>query len=85
MKKFQYVIKEPVGIHARPAGLLMQKALEYKSQVTISCGGKSADAKKLLKLISLGAKQGMEVSCTIEGADEEAAYKGLRQFFADNL
>ncbi len=85
MKEFQYVIQDPVGIHARPAGLLVRKAAEYKCQVTITSDGKSADAKKLLKLMSLGVKQGMEVTCTLEGEDEDAAYEGMQQFFKENL
>lgn len=85
MKEFQYVIQDPVGIHARPAGLLVKKAAEYKSQVTITSDGKSADAKKLLKLMSLGVKQGMEITCTLEGEDEDTAYDGMQQFFKENL
>lgn len=36
MKKFQYVIQDPVGLHARPAGLLVKQAAGYKSKVTIT-------------------------------------------------
>lgn len=85
MKEFQYVITDEVGIHARPAGLLVKAAKEYGSSVTLSCNGKSADVKKLMMLMSLGVKKGNEVTVTIEGDDEEAAAAGLETFFKENL
>ncbi len=48
MKVFQYVITDEVGIHARPAGLLVKAAKQAASQVKIEANGKSADAKKLM-------------------------------------
>ncbi len=85
MKEFQFTINDPVGIHARPAGLLVKKAAEFQSKITISGNGKSADAKKLIKLMSLGIKQGMEISCQIEGEDEETACEAMLNFFKENL
>lgn len=85
MKEFKQVVNDPVGLHARPAGLLVKQATSFKSKITISGNGKSADAKKLLMLMSLGIKQGMEVTCQIEGEDEAAAYDALKKFFEDNL
>lgn len=85
MKEFQYVIQDPVGLHARPAGLLVKQAAGFQSKVTVACGGKSADARKLIMLMSLGIKQGMEVTCQIEGEDEEAAAEAPQKFFQENL
>lgn len=85
MKEFQYVIQDPVGLHARPAGLLVKQAGGFQSKVTVMCNGKSADARKLIMLMSLGIKQGMEVTCQIEGEDEEAAVEALQKFFQENL
>ncbi len=85
MKEFQYVIQDPVGLHARPAGLLVKQAGGFQSKVTVECNGKSADARKLIMLMSLGIKQGMEVTCKIEGEDEEAAAEALQKFFQENL
>lgn len=85
MKEFSYVIKDPVGLHARPAGLLVKKAGEFTSSITVESGGKSAEAKKLIKLMGLGIKQGAEVVCRIEGDDEEAAQEALAKFFEENL
>lgn len=44
MKKFSYVVKDEVGIHARPAGLLVREAKKYASRVTVSKDGKTAEA-----------------------------------------
>lgn len=85
MKEFQYVIQDPVGLHARPAGLLVKQAGGFSSKVTVESGGKSADARKLIMLMSLGIKQGMEVTCKVEGEDEEAAAEALQKFFQENL
>lgn len=85
MKSFNYVITDEVGIHARPAGLLVKEAKKYASKVTISAGGKSADAAKLMAIMSMGVKKGDEVNVTVEGDDEDTAVTGLEKFFQDNL
>ena len=85
MKEFQFVVQDPVGIHARPAGLLVKQAAGFQSKITINGNGKSADAKKLIMLMGLGIKQGMEISCKIEGEDEETAFEAMQKFFAENL
>lgn len=72
-------------MHARPAGLLVKQAAGFQSKVTIESGGKSADARKLIMLMSLGIKQGMEVTCKVEGEDEDAALEALQKFFQENL
>lgn len=85
MKEFSYVIKDAIGIHARPAGLLVKTAKSYESKVTIQKGEKSADAKKLMALMGLAVKCGDEVKFQIEGADENEAAAELEQFMNDNL
>jgi len=85
MKQFKVVIKDPVGLHARPAGLLVKQASAYQSKVTIEGNGKSADCRKLIMLMGLGLKQGMEITCRIEGEDEEAAAQAMQKFFEENL
>lgn len=85
MKKFTYTITDPVGIHARPAGMLVNEVKACGAQVTISCNGKSADAGKLMALMGLGIKNGMEVEVTVEGEQEETAFAQLKEFFVKNL
>ena len=57
MKSFEYVITDEVGIHARPAGILAKKAKEYTSKITLTKDGKSAEAQKLMAVMSLGVKK----------------------------
>lgn len=86
MKEFSYTITDPVGIHARPAGLLAKAAKALDSTVTITkADGKSAQATKLMALMGLGIKQGDTVTVAIEGGNEEAGCAAMVKFFADNL
>ena len=77
MKNFSYVIKDEVGIHARPAGILVKEAKKYQSKIVIIKNGKKAEATKLMALMGLGVKCGDEVEFVCEGEDEEEALKAL--------
>jgi len=86
MKQFTYVVTDPLGIHARPAGLLTKTAKAFPdTDVTISKGGDSARAGQLMKLMSLGVKQGDRITVTIDGPAEEAAANAILKFLSDNL
>ncbi|SFK66739.1 D-lactate dehydrogenase [Lachnospiraceae bacterium KH1T2] len=77
MKKFDHVVKNPMGVHARPAALVAQACTSFKSVVTISTDDKTADGSNVLQLLGLGAIKGTNLHITIEGADEEEAYEKL--------
>ena len=85
MREFDYIIKDEVGIHARPAGLLVKEAKKYESNILIEKDVKSADAVKLMALMGLGVKCGQKVTVKITGSDEEEAYTDLKLFFEKNL
>ena len=85
MKTFEYTFKDELGIHARPAGLLVKEAKKYESECTITKDGKTKKLTQLMMLMSLGVKQGETVTVTAEGADEDAAIAGLKEFFEANL
>jgi len=85
MKEFNYVIKDALGIHARPAGMLAKLAKTFESKVQITKGEKTVAASQLLMLMGLGVKQGEEVTITVEGADEENAFTEMKDFFEKNL
>ena len=85
MKEFTYTIQEKVGIHARPAGLLVKEVKKYQSTVTIVKDDKSVNAVKLMALMGMGIKCGDTVTVQVEGPDEadaaaavEACYKEHR-------
>ena len=86
MKSFDYVITDPVGIHARPAGILVKEIKKFAgSTVTISKGEKSVNALKLMALMGMGIKQGDTVTVNVEGGDEEAVAAAIEDFFKNNL
>lgn len=82
---FEYVIKDSLGIHARPAGLVVAEAKKYQSAVTVEAKGKKADAKRIFAVMSLGVKCGDTVIVTCEGEDAEAAYAGMKAVIESNL
>ena len=87
MKQFTYTIQDSMGIHARPAGLLVKAAAAFKdTTIEISSNGKKADVKRIMAIMSMGVKQkGEEVTITAEGEDEETAIVALEAFFKENL
>ena len=85
MKQFEYTVKDPLGIHARPAGMLVKEAKAFASACTITKNGTTVKASQLMKLMSLGVKQGTEITITAEGASEDAAIIAMSQFVNNNL
>ena len=85
MRSFEYTITDEVGIHARPAGLLVKEAKSYDSVIKVTKGGKSAEAKKLMALMGLGVKKGDTVTVSVEGGDEDAVAAKMEEFFRNNL
>ena len=85
MKSFNYVVQDPIGIHARPAGNLVKAIKTLDSEVTLIANGKTANGKKLMAVMSLGVKQGQEVTVAVEGGDEEASLAAMEAFFKENL
>jgi len=81
MKQFIYTIKDELGLHARPAGLLVKKTGSFKSNIKISKNDKSVDGKRILGVMSLGIKQNEQITVTVEGEDEEEAALALKEFF----
>ena len=70
-------IKNPTGLHLRPAGVLCNKALEYKSHISFQIGHSNANAKSILSVLAACVKCGDEIELTCEGEDEEAALADL--------
>ena len=86
MTSFNYTITNAVGIHARPAGLLVKEIKSFAgSAVTITKGEKSVNALKLMALMQMGIKQGDTVTVSIDGGDEAAVAAALENFFKANL
>ena len=85
MVAFKYTITDEVGIHARPAGILVKEAKKYPATITLKTAKGSADARKLMAIMALGVKQNDEVTVEVEGENEEQAAKEIQAFFEANL
>ena len=85
MKQFTYTIKDELGVHARPAGLLVKLAKKYASKVTIEKNGKTSDMRKLMAVMGLGIKQGETITVTVEGEDETVAAEEIAAFLNENV
>lgn len=85
MKSFSYTVKDELGIHARPAGMLVKEVKNFQSKVTLEKDGKSVDASRLMAVMGMGVKKDQTVTVTVEGNDEDAACEALKAFFKANL
>jgi len=85
MKEFKYVITDELGIHARPAGLLVKEVAKFQSDIKIKKGEKEADAKRIFGIMGLAAKKGDEIVLTADGADEADAIAAIEEFLKANL
>ncbi|WP_432650377.1 HPr family phosphocarrier protein [Huintestinicola sp.] len=85
MRSFTYTIKDELGIHARPAGMLAKTAKALDSEITITKGEKTVGAAKLMALMGLGVKCGDTITVTADGGDEAAAIEEMRSFLEKNL
>ena len=70
-------IKNPTGLHLRPAGILCKEAMQLKSLITFSSKGCTANAKSVLSVLGACVKCGDEIEFVCEGDDEEEALKAL--------
>ncbi len=85
MKSFEYTIKDELGLHARPAGMLVKAAKALDSEITVTKGEKSAGASRLMAIMGLCVKCGDTVTVTINGGDEEVTEAAMKKFFEENL
>ncbi len=85
MKEFKYVITDELGIHARPAGMLVKEAGAFQSDIKIKKGEKEADAKRIFGIMGLAAKKGDEILLTADGVDEAEAIAAIETFLKANL
>jgi len=71
------VITNKVGLHARPARLLVQTAAQFQARISVQCGEKTANAKSILGVLKLGAALGDTLVLHAEGEDAEQAVETL--------
>ena len=86
MKQFQYVITDELGLHARPAGQLVKVAAGFAGcDIKVGTEAKMVDAKRIMGVMQLGAKQGNTLTLEISGPQEAEAAAALEEFLKSNL
>jgi phosphocarrier protein len=80
-----YLIFDPLGMHARPATALIKLARQYKSAISLKKDEKLIQMRSMLNILSLGAKCGDTISVIIEGEDESDAVAALDYFFNEEM
>lgn len=77
MKSRKIQIVNPTGLHLRPAGILCQTSMKFKSKIMILYKDKEINAKSVLNVMASGVKCGAEVEVQCTGEDEEAALEAV--------
>lgn len=85
MKEFEFVVTDPQGIHARPAGLLVKEAKKFESNISVFKGARKGNLKKIFTVMALGVKQGETIKVQVEGADEEQTASTVEAFLKENF
>ncbi len=78
MVREKILVKNPIGVHLRPAGDIAEAAIKFKKcDVYLACGGRSVSGKSMLSILSLGIKQNSEIEIICDGNDEEKALAAI--------
>jgi phosphocarrier protein HPr len=85
MPEITVTIHHKVGLHARPASMFVKTATQFKSDITVTNGDRSANAKSILNVLTLGANQGAQIVIQAEGPDADAALVALEALVKDNF
>lgn len=78
-------VKNPSGLHLRPAGVLSQTAMKFKADVTIESGDKKINAKSVLNVMAAGIKCGTDITLICDGEDEVAALETISNAIESGL
>lgn len=84
MVSIDFTVKDPMGMHARPAGQLAKEAVKYASKITLVKGDKTGDAKRIFNIMALNIKTGDQVSLSVEGESEQEDAAALTAFIKEN-
>ena len=87
MKTIEFVVGDPLGLHARPAGLLVKLAQRFASESTliVERSKKSASLKRLLAVMGLAVKGNDRITITVDGVDEQDAAQAIQAWLEENL
>lgn len=83
MERFEYTIRMEAGMHARPVAALVSRLKPLEEQVTLACGTRCADAKKIFAVMGMEIQRGETVTVTMVGPNEVELAAELREFFQE--
>ena len=83
--EIELTVNNALGLHSRPAGKLVSTAAKFKSEIMLYNKEKTANAKRILSLLKLGAGKGCRIKVVIEGEDEEEAMTEIKRLFYNNF
>ena len=78
MKQVDLVLRNPTGLHARPATVFVNTAKQFESDIRVQHGEKKVNAKSAISILTLGVECGSEIQISVEGSDEDAALEALK-------
>ena len=81
----ELTVVNKLGIHARPAAAIVQKMLQFGSDIFFVLEGNRVNAKSIMGLLTLAATQGTRVEVTISGGDAEEAMQAVEELFASGF
>ena len=85
MPEINLIVTNEVGLHARPASVFVQTAAKFSSEIEVTYGEKTVNAKSILAVLTLGAHKDAEIVVKAEGDDAEDALKALEELVLSNF
>ena len=85
MSEIKITVHNKVGLHARPASLFVQTAGQFTSEITVTNGDRSTNAKSILGVLTLGVNQGAEILIEADGQDAPEALAALEDLINNNF
>jgi phosphotransferase system HPr (HPr) family protein len=85
MQTTSIVVRNKVGLHARPAALFVQAAMAHHSNISVTKGEKSGNAKSIIGILALGIQQNDKITINADGHDEMEALTALTKLIDDNF
>lgn len=85
MPEIKLTVTHEVGLHARPASIFVQTAAQFNSDIEVTHGETTANAKSILAVLTLGVHKDAEIHVKAEGEDAEEALNALEELVANNF
>ena len=85
MPEITLIVNHEVGLHARPASMFVQIAAKFNSDIEVTHGETTVNAKSILAVLTLGAHKGAEIIVKAEGEDADEALSALEELVLNNF